>query len=218
MANLVIHANTSNQDFPLGTSGIEFTEIDLVNDTLIISGGSTQVADGQPLPSQNDLLQAGIVITTPSTEIIYDKYLLADFTSNELKELFLMGDLDSQYVLAFDFDGATASEPVLEIWDDINLSTADSIILGGTGVSDSGIATSSFIRGITTTSSSSGAPGWVGKRLAGSSDGHFLFLNDGLGPLTTATTLYCNLKVIHPASQTVGYSNTPVMAIKYTSN
>ena len=123
-----------------------------------------------------------------------------------------MGDLNSRYVLAFDFDGTTASEPVLEVWDDSNFNTITGTILGA------GTPSQSFIRGITTTGAGAGTPGWTGNRLAGSGSGNFLFLNDQNGALTVATTLYATLKVIIPASQTTGFSASPVFVCKFLSN
>lgn len=206
---LNIHANISNTDSPLGTSGVDFLQLSEGNDRLIFTNGSLIVADGEPIPSQSDLISAGIVLT--GSEIICDKYLVEDISANELQEIFLMGNQDTQYVLAFEFTTATASEPVLEIWDDDTLSSIDSIVLG------SGTANQSFFHGITTTNGSPGVD-WVGSRLAGSASGNFLELNDGAGFLTAADVLYCNLKLIIPASQTSGFSLNPVIAIKYLSN
>ena len=124
-----------------------------------------------------------------------------------------MGNLDKRYVLAFDFNAGTASEPVLEVWDDTNLNTSTGTILGG------GTPSSSFIRGITTTAGLPGA-GWItgATRMAGSSDGNFLFLNDQNGFLTGASTLYANIAVVIPASQTTGFSANPVFVVKWLSN
>jgi hypothetical protein len=208
MATVTIHINTSNTDSPLGTSGVEWTQFSPGNDLIIFSNGSTQVDDGQPSPSQSELIQAGVVLT--GSEIVVPRYFLYDASANELKEIFLMGNQDSQYVMAFDFDDATASEPVFEVWDDDNLNTIASTLLG----EDS--PTQSMVRGITTTSASSGT-NWTGSRLAGSASGHFLYLNDENGPLTAADTLYANLKVIIPASQTIGFSALPSFVVKFLS-
>jgi len=206
---LTIYANTGSQDSALGSSGVEFTEINVDNDEIIFSGGSDVVKDGEPIPSDSDLNQAGVFLN--GTEQIVDKYFLADVSDDELKEIHLMGNQDTRYVLAFDFDAATATEPVFEAWDDSDLDSTDATTLG------SGTPSSSFYRGITTTDASSGSD-WTGKRLAGSSDNHFLYLNNENGPLTTAKTLYANLKLIYPATLTSGVSDNIVFVVKYATN
>jgi hypothetical protein len=206
---LKISVNTSLNDVEYTESGSTWEDIDTANDYLIFSGGSDSVADGQPLPTQSQLNQAGIVLD--GTEQIVDHYFLADSGANDLKEIHLMGNQDTQYVMAFVFDGDTATEPVLELWDDSNLNTVVSTTLGA------GTPSNSWWKGITTTNNSSGIS-WTGDTLAGSTDGNFLYLNDGNGPLLAATTLYCNLKIVVPASAVTGINATPVFCVKYASN
>ena len=206
---LTIYANTGSQDSALGSFGVEFTEINVDNDEIIFSAGSDVVKDGEPIPSDSDLNQAGVFLD--GTEQIVDKYFLADVSDDELKEIHLMGNQNKRYVLAFDFDAATATEPVFEAWDDSDLDTVTSTTLG------SGTPSSSFYRGVTTTDALPGAD-WTGKRLAGSSDNHFLYLNNENGPLTGAATLYANLKLIYPATLTSGVSDNIVFVVKYATN
>lgn len=208
---LTIYVNVDSQDLPLNTSGVDWVEFSSGNDKLIFTNGSPEVQDGADTPTQQELISAGVIST--GAEIIVSDYLLLDNSANLLKNIDLMGDLDSQYVLAFDFDAATATEPVLEVWDDSNLNTIDNIMLG------EGSPSSSFIRGVTTTAVSSGA-GWAsgGDKLAGSSSGNFLFLDNQNGPLVSAKTLYANLAVVVPASQTEGFSANPVFVVKWLSN
>lgn len=208
MANLLIYANHSNTDSPLNTSGVDWIEIDPDNDRIIISEGSDTVKDGEPSPGESALNSAGIVLD--GSEQTYDKYFLDDASAVLLKEIFLMGEGNYRYVMAFDFDDSTVSEPVLEIWDDSDMDSIDSVVLGA------GDANSSWIRGIVTTDSLPGAS-WTGSRLAGSSDGHFLWLNDLNGALTVAKTLYCQLKVVVPATQVDAGATTPVLVCKYTT-
>lgn len=207
--NLTISVNTDTQDEPKGSSGVEYTDINLDNDTLIMTSGSDTVKDGETVPSSFDLTKAGIVLT--GSEQIVSLYLLSDISDNELKEIHLMGNQDTRYVMAFDFDGATASEPVLEAWDDDDMDSIDNTVLGG------GVATSSWLRGVVTTDGSPGSD-WTGSRLAGSSDGHFLWLNNENGALSSADILYCNLKLIIPASAVSGIAETPILVCKYTTN
>lgn len=208
MANVRVWINTDNVDSPLTTSGVDWIEFSQGNDYLIFSNGSTDVADGQNLPTQSELVSAGIVLT--GSEIVVDDYFMADISANLIREIFLMGNTTNQYVMAFDFDGSTASEPVLEIWDDDQLNTVDSILLG------SGTPSASFVKGITTTYSAP-STNWVGTTMAGSTAGNFLYLNDENGPLSVADTLYANIKVIIPASQTAGFSANPVFVVKWLS-
>lgn len=209
MANLDIWVNVSNTDSTLVTSGVNWIEFSSGNDKLIFTAGSDEVEDGEDAPTQQQLISAGVILT--GSEIIVDDYLLLDASANELFDIPLMGNQDTRYVMAFDFDDATASEPVLEVWDDINFDSADNTMLGG------GTPSQSFLRGITTTFNTPGT-NWTGNRLAGSGVNNFLYLNDQNGPLSAASTLYCNLKVVIPASQTVGFSANPVFVCKFLSN
>ena len=210
MSNLIIGLNVDTDDQPYGTSGVEWLDLSEANDYLIFTAGSDTVKDGEPLPTSFQLSQAGVVLT--GSDIVVPHYILADASANELKEATLMGRSDNQYVLAFDFDGATTSEPVLEAWDDSDMDTIDLACLG------SGTASNSWIHGITTTNGSPGSTSWLGYRLAGSSDTHFLWLNDQNGALTGATTLYCNLYMLIPAAQADAGANTPLLVCKYTTN
>lgn len=211
MADVRVWANCSASDVPLDTSGVDWIEFIEGSDKIIFTNGSDEVNDGDDIPSQSQLISAGIQLTDPATEIIVPLYLLQDTGSNLLRSIDLMGNTTGRYVMAGDFDAATASEPVFEFWDDDDLDSIDSTILGA------GTPSSSFIRGITTTSGSP-TSNWTGSRLAGSSSGHFLLLNDGTGPLTAADTLYWNMKVIVPASQSTGFSAQPVYVLKWLSN
>lgn len=206
---LRVYFNVDGTDQPFGVSGIEFLEFSEGNDTLLFSNGSDQVQEGADIPTQAELISAGVILT--GVEIIVPGYFIADVSANQVREIALMGNVNARYVWAFDFDAATASEPVLEFWDDSNVNTITSTMLGG------GTPSQSFVRGITTTSATSGAD-WVGSKLAGSGAGNFLYLNDQNGPLTVADTLYAQLKIIIPASQTTGFSGNPVFCIKWLEN
>lgn len=206
---LTVYVNTGTLDAERGSSAVEFTEMNLTNDYMVFSAGSDTVKDGEPLPTPQQLNSAAPLITTVDVEIAH--YFLADASDNELKEISLGGNQNARYVFCFSFDGATASEPVLELWDDDDLDSIDTYSLG------EGDANSSFFRGIVTTDSLPGAS-WTGTRLAGSSDNHFLWLNNNNGELTTAKDLYCNLRATIPADFGQASAETPVIAIKYTTN
>ena len=209
MTNVTVAINHSTTDQPYGSSGVDWVDISLSNDTLIFTGGSDVVADGEGIPSASSLTQAGILLD--GTEKTISTYLLADISASQLKQIFNMGNLNKRYVMAFVFDGPTASEPVLEAWDDDDMDSIDNDCLGN------GVASASWLRGIVTTDALPGA-NWTGNRLAGASDGHFLWLNNQAGALTVPKKLYCNLKLIIPASQVNGLAETPRLVLKYTTN
>ena len=206
--SLTIAINHTNEDEPYGTSGVEWVDVSPGTDYLIFTNGSASVADGQSIPSAFELNSAGIVLN--GTTQVVPHYLLADIGATLLYEVFLMGSGNYQHVLAFDFDSSTTSEPVLEVWDNVGLSTINATSLGA------GTPSNSWFKGIATTS---GLPGvsWVGSPLAGSSDGNFLWLNNQNGALTGATTLYCQLQMIVPSSQNNGGAETPVLVVKFTT-
>lgn len=207
--NLTIAVNNDTQDLQYDATGVNWTDLDLVNDYIIFTAGSNTVKDGEPLPTDTNLNQAGVVLD--GTEKIVDLYLLADFDVDELKEIHNMGNQDKRYVLACSFDGATASEPVLELWDSSALITIDSVSLGA------GNAENSWFRGITTTYSSPGTD-WTGSKLAGATTGNFLWLNEQNGALSASGVLYCNLKIIIPSTANLSGAETPIIAVKYTTN
>lgn len=208
---LTIRVNTSANDAAYSGSPSDFTTVDTDNDYLILSAGSDSVADGEVIPSETERNRAGTVITT--SNVIVDKYLLADVGSNILREIQNAGNQDKQYVFCFSFDGETASEPALELWDDSDMDSYDLYSLG------EGEATDSWWKGVVTTDDTPGDD-WAGLALAGSEDNHFLWLNNGAGasPLDGAKDLYCNLKVVVPASFQYSGAETPVIVVKYTSN
>lgn len=207
---LTVKVNTGTLDLDINSSGVDFTDFSEGNDRIIFTKGNPTVADGQPIPTQAELINAGV---HAGSETILDTYLMEDASANLLRDIPLMGNLDSQFVLAFDFDAVTASEPTLAVWDDFNLNTINNQMLGG------GTPSSSFIRGVTTTSASSGV-NWspTGTKMAGGGSGHFEWLNDQNGFLTIASTLYANLCVIVPASATSGFSSNVVFVVSWLEN
>jgi hypothetical protein len=210
MTNLSIYVNNDTQDQPLNTSGISWTLVDINNDYLIFSNGSDVVADGESIPTDTELNQAGVIISA-TEEVIVPKYFLADANAVVLKEIHNAGNQNKRYVFAFYFDGATASEPVLELWDDEDMDTVDAYSLGN------GTPANSWWKGVVTTDGLPGAD-WAGSALAGATDTHFLKLNNNNGALTTAKTLYCNLKIVIPAGATQGGAEVPILVVKWTSN
>ena len=209
MTLLSIHANVDTQDEILGASAVDWVEISPDNDEIILTKGNPTVADGQPIPSSFERSQAGMVLD--GTNQTVEVYLLADLSANILKEIHNMGNQDKRYVLAFDFDGITTSEPVLEAWDNVSMNSTNNATLG------SGTPSSSWLKGVVTTD---GLPGvdWTGSRLAGSGAGNFLYLHGGNGALSGAKTLYCNLKLDIPSTQTGSGAEVPILVVKYTTS
>lgn len=203
-----IYVNTDTVDAPLNQSGISWDIVDVDVDYLILlTNGSLLVADGQPIPSTTQLNQAGLAVN--GLEQTCTKYFLADDSANLLKQIDNMGAGNKRYVIAFDFDSETASEPILQAWDDITMLTIANTVLG------SGTPSSSWIAGITTTDALPGVA-WSGLRLAGDVVGHFLYLNNGNGALTGPATLYSQLKVVMSALEVNGGAEQPVLIVKWT--
>jgi len=207
--SLKFYVNVTVDDLPYSTNPEKYVEVNLLNDRLIFSAGSDVVKDGEPIPTPDELNSAGILITTSDVEVGH--FFLADASDNLLKEIHNAGNQDKRYVFCMAFDAATASEPILELWDNDDIDTIDNYCLGY------GTANNSFYRGITTTDALPGA-GWTGKRLAGSADNHFLFLNNENGALIVAKDLYFNIRITVPANYAVAAAENPIFAVKYTTN
>ncbi len=201
-----IFVNVSENDNPRSSAPEDYIEVNLTYDRFIFSAGSDVVKDGEVIPSSQQLTSAGSIILNTDVEVPH--FFLADYSANLLREIHNAGNQNKRYVFCIAFDAPTASEPILELWDNDDLDTINYYSLG------EGFANSSFFRGITTTSSLPGA-GWTGKRLAGSSDNHFLFLNDLGGVLTVAKDLYFNLRITVPANFPIASAEVPIFSIKY---
>lgn len=202
-----IWINCGTSDVPLGSSGAAFYELDSDVDYLILlTNGSASVADGQPLPTTTQKNNAGLPVT--GVEQTCTKYFMADDSANLLRQIFNAGSGNKRYTFAFDFSESTASEPVLEAWDNTDYDSVDDVVLGA------GTPSSSWIAGICTTDALPGV-GWSGFRLAGDTAGHYLELNNGNGALSGAATLYCQLKIVMPATEVDGGNEQPVLVCKY---
>jgi hypothetical protein len=213
MTNLELHINHSITDSPYGTSGVEFIQVDPVYDYFIFSEGSlpgSGVSDGDALPTET-LLNRYAVQLDDTDPVIVPKYFLADNSSGLLKEVKLAGNLNKRYVFVVDFDGATATEPQLEAWDNSSMNT---IIDAALGAGTPGL---SWYKVVNTTLASPGAD-WVGTPLAGSGGSNILLLNNGSGALAVATTLYFNFKIVIPGGYLSPGLHTPILAIIYATN
>lgn len=205
--NLVIKCNTTAND---SVDAGNFISLDLSNDKLIWSDGSSAVADGQDTPTDAELNEASPLVPSVSDYEVPYLFLL-DFsaTGQELKLMDLTGSGNYRYVLRFEFDGATATEPTLEAWDDSDHDSNDLNCLGaGTGAN-------SYIKVVRTTDSAPGSA-WTGIPIAGASNKSNM--NGGAGALGSGShTIYYNVKVVIPVGATPS-ADTPVLTCRYTWN
>jgi hypothetical protein len=209
MTNLLLRINNSAVDNPYVTSPSNFITV-AADDTFIFSAGSALVANGQPIPSQADLNRAATLLS-PTLATIVAHYFLGDTSLNLLKEIYLAGNGNNRYAFCCSFDGATASEPQLEAWDDSDLDSYSLTCLG------SGNPANSWYKAKCTTSLAPGAT-WTGTPLGGSGASNIILLNDGAGALTVAKDLYFNFHVNIPAGVTTPGQYLPVLVVTYATN
>jgi len=205
--NLLVKANTTTNDT---TDSGNFVTVDLTNDKFIWSDGSTAVADGQNTPTEAELNEAAPLVPA-STPYEVPYLFLLDFsaTGMELKLMDLAGSGNHRYVIRFEFDAGTATEPTLEAWDDNGHDSNDLECLGaGTGAD-------SYIRVVRTTDGAPGS-GWSGTPISGASNKSLM--NGGAGALGSGShTIYYNIKVVIPVGATPA-AETPVLTVRYTWN
>jgi hypothetical protein len=209
VTSVEIFANHTNTDATRVAQPANFVQMDLANDKLIFSAGSAAVADGQPTPSSAELNEAATIIQAVPVEIAHTFLLDVSDVGQELKEMFMANSGNHRYVICLAFDGATASEPTLEAWDDDGHTTANLNCLG------LGTPANSMLKAVLTTG---GAPGasWVGTPIAGGAVPNVLLLNSGGGALPGATDVYVNIHWDVPGSYLSSFVESPVVAIRYT--
>ena len=210
MTNLILYINHTSTDSVIDGNWIA---VDDVNDSFIFSTGSAAgqgVSDGDSIPSEA-LLNRYAVELDSVNPVTVPKYFLADNSVNLLKEIYLAGDQNKQYVFGCSFDGATATEPQLEAWDNEDMDSYADPSLGF------GVAASSWYKAIATTSALPGAS-WTGVSLAGNGASNIVLLNEGNGALTLSTDLYFDFKIIIPGGYVTPAVHTPILAVVYTTN
>jgi len=205
-----LYINNLADELEYGVSGSDWIIVDPNADYFIFSTGSVAVADGAAIPSETELNRAAVQLNAHNP-VNVAKYFLADDTDNKLKEVINAGNQDKQYAFACVFDSPTASEPVLEAWNNSGLSSYNSVELGG------GAPANSWYKAIDTNVASPGAD-WTGIPLAGSGVSNILLLNSGNGALSGAGNLYFNFKIVIPAGYLTPALHTPIVAITYTEN
>jgi len=183
--NITSFVNISEVDDSYENHPENYLEFDPSNDYFIFSAGSVSVADGEPIPTSEQLNEAMTQLPEAGEEVIV-KIFVADVSEDIIREIHLAGQQNKRYVFCVSADAATATEPVLQLWDNNLKNTFNYYVLG------EGTETDSKVHGVVTTS---GLPGvaWEGIKLAGSDASHVLYLNDESGKLTEAKDLYFNV-------------------------
>jgi len=209
VVNVLTFVNHTVTDATRVAQPANFIQMDLANDKLIFSAGSVAVADGQDTPSNAELNEAATLIQATPVEIAHTFLLDVSDVGQELKEMFMANSGDNRYVICLAFDGATASEPTLEAWDDDTHATANLNCLG------LGTPANSMLKAVLTTAGSPGA-GWAGTEIAGGAVPNVLLLNAGGGALGGATDVYVNIHWDIPGSYATTFVETPVISCRYT--
>lgn len=219
--NLSVRVNYVDADVTYQTTPADYITMDLVNDYLIWTEGDATVKDlmlTEPTPTE--LNKASTVIDADDDKQV-NLCLLMDYSHDVggayyTHEVDGMGD-NKRYVFAFSFDGATASEPQIEAWDDENHNSTDKHVLGA------GTPADSMVKAICTTDSLPGVD-WAGNSIAGSASARVLELNIGNGALgsvpsgQTTQELYANIKVLIPQAYAIPSVETFVLTCRFTWN
>lgn len=218
MTNLTVRINFIDADLAYGDTGAGYIDLDLDNDYLIWTAGSDDVQDLMTHePTSAELNEASTIIEDIDTMV--PLCLLMDYSHNVggsyyTHEVVGMGE-NKQYVFNFSFDGATATEPRLEAWDDDTHTSINAHVLGNSTPNNS------MIKAKCTTHALPGA-GWSGSPIAGTVN--YVLLNATLGALPSLATgetsheLYANIKVVIPASYTTPAVETWVLTVRFTWN
>lgn len=217
--SLSVRMNLVDADVSYQTTAANYITLDLANDYLIFTSDSTDVDDRMSSePTSNELNDSATQISQ-SADVTVEKLYVMDYShswsgSYYTYEVKGMSE-NKRYVFAFSFDGATASEPQLEAWDDSDHDSTALHVLGN------GTPASSMVKAICTTNSLPGAS-WSGTAIAGSGTGRYIQLNDGNGALSSVPSgqstqeLYANVKIVVPAAYSTPASETFVLTVRYT--
>ena len=213
MTNLDIMVNYVDADVNYETTPADYITMDLDNDYLIWTEGDATVKDLMLAKPTSDQLNAAATLIDPDAIKTVALCLLMDdsgFGGYYTREVKGMSE-NKRYVFGFSFDEATASEPVLEAWDDSDHDSTDNNVLGA------GTPASSMVKAVCTTNALPGAS-WVGTAIAGANT---LQLNAGNGAISDpgsglTTELYANIKITIPASFATPAVETFCLTCRYT--
>ena len=213
MTNLDIMVNYVDADVNYETTPADYITMDLDNDYLIWTEGDATVKDLMLAKPTSDQLNAAATLIDPDAIKTVNLCLLMDdsglggYYTREVKGM----SENKRYVFGFSFDEATASEPVLEAWDDSDHDSTDNNVLGA------GTPASSMVKAVCTTNALPGAS-WVGTAIAGANT---LQLNAGNGAISDpgsglTTELYANIKITVPAAFSSPAVETFVLTARFT--
>lgn len=215
MATLMtFYVNIEDPTVPRSLDPTKYLEVDLTHDYLIWTEGSDKVKDKMTHEPTIDELNEAASVISETEDVIVRKCLLMDYShyggffTREVKKNTENPYNDNyRYVFCFRFDGATATEPRLEAWDNANHNSINKKVLG------EGNPLLSFVKSVCTTYQEPGNL-WSGVPLAGNDN--YLLLNGGAGALEEAKDLYANLKIIIPANYSSPAAETFVLTIRYS--
>ena len=213
---LTVLANYVDADVNYQTTPGDYIALDLTNDYFIWTEGDATVKDLMLAEPTSDQLNTAATQIDPDVDTTVAKCLLMDYSHDVGGAYYThlvkgMGE-NKRYVFGFSFDGATASEPQLEAWDNSDHDSTDNHVLGN------GTPASSFVKAICTTASLPGAS-WAGSALAGA---NVVQLNNGNGALAALASgvssqeLYANIKIVIPSSYATPATETFVLTVRYT--
>jgi len=216
---LTVRANYVDAAVNYETTPADYIALDLTNDYLIWTEGDATVKDLMTAEPTSEQLNTAASQISPSADVTVAKCLLMDYSHDVGGAYYThlvkgMGE-NKRYVFAFSFDGATASEPQLEAWDDDGHDSTDNHVLGN------GTPADSMVKAVCTTASLPGAS-WAGTAIAGSGVGRYIQLNDGSGALgalgsgETSQELYANVKIVIPTAYATPAAETFVLTCRYT--
>jgi hypothetical protein len=207
MTELVLRINNTMDDVLYVGNHSKFVDVEDEVDTFIFSNETDQVKDGMS-PGEIDLNRAATTLND-SYAVDVSKYFI--LKSRVLKEAKLAGNQNFQHAFCCSISGATATEPILEAWDDNNINT---ILLPCLGAGNPNI---SWYKAVCTTNGAPGDP-WVGTvSLGGSGSSNHLPLNDGVIP-TEAIDLYFNFKIRIPAQVFLPSVYSPILLVTFCTN
>lgn len=191
------------------TTPADYITLDLVHDYIIWTAGDATVKDlmtSEPTASQ---LNAAATVISDSADTTVALCLLMDYShmgGYYTRKVIGMGE-DKRYVFCFSLNGATATEPRLEAWDDSDHDSQAKHVLGADTPANS------MVKAVCTTDALPGAS-WVGTAIAGASN--YVLLNAGNGALVGAKDLYANIKIVIPTAYATPAVETFVLTIRFT--
>jgi len=199
-------ANSGNASGGAGASSSNWVVIDRANDKLMF-------LDDQQTDGDSNVGTIYPVIIPAAGTQESDKTFINDDSEDVLDQVKLAGTTEGQqnggntrYVFAIFFDGATATVPYLEAWDDSDHDSVDDDFLGA------GTAANSTLKAIATTNAVPGSGTWGGTPLAGT--GSRITLDTGA--LAGSKNLYFNLKQAIVSTFTAQTDTAIVLALRYT--